>query len=272
MRAAWVAGVLFGVVVAGPATGAPAASAASGAPGEATVDDVATAIAADGWYADGDAVGDREQLDHVAERLGQGGDPMGFALLAAEPAGSSTAFAEQVLDALPAHGEYAIDTVVVLSDADVGVVSDAWSDGAIDGALDDTIDDLRADPTDGLEALSAALADQPSGFDGSSFDDDDADGSDGGGGSNAGGLIALGLVALVALSVGSRYLSGEAAFDGDGDGDDGGSSSSSSSWSRRRRRSFSSSSRRRGSSSSRSRSSRRSSSSSSHRGRGGRRL
>jgi hypothetical protein len=193
---------------------------------------------------------------------------MGFALLAAEPAGSSTTFAEKVLDTLPSHGELSIKTVVVLSDADVGVVSDTWSDDAIDGALDETIDDLRNDPTDGLEALADSLADQPSGF------DDSSGSSDGGGGSGA-AWIGFGVVALVAISVGSRYLSsgGELAG-GEGDGDDGDSSwSSNSSWSSRRRRSFSSfSSSRRRSSSSRSSFRRSSSSSSSHRGRGGRRL
>jgi hypothetical protein len=187
---------------------------------------------------------------------------MGFALLADEPDGSSPAYAEDVLDALPAHGEYTIRTVVVLSDADVGVVSDTWGDDAIDGALDDTIDDLRADPTDGLEALADALAAQPSGF-ASGSDDGDGDGD---GGSDPTGLIVGGLVVLVGLSVGSRYLFDSAdggTYDDDGDG--------SSSWSRRRsfRRSSFGSSRRRSSSG---RSSRRSSSSRSSRGRGGRRL
>lgn len=131
------------------------------AAGSAPASDVAAAVAESGWYADGGAVGDREQLAGVAERLAGQGHHLGFALLAAEPPGGSPVFAEAVLDALPRHGETRIRTVVVLSDADVGLVSDVWDDAAIDGALDETIDELRADPTDGLEALAESLASQP---------------------------------------------------------------------------------------------------------------
>jgi hypothetical protein len=246
-----------GAVVGGVALlgGGPAAGQQPAGSEEATVEVVATAIAEDGWYAHPDAVGDREQLADVAERLARGSDPMGFALLSTEPPGSAEGFAEDVLDALPAQGGGSIDTVVVLS-RDVAVVSDSWSDQAIDTALDETLDDLRADRTDGLEALADALADQPTGF------DDTGDTGNDGGGSNA-AWIGLGVVALVALSVGSRYLTGPS--DGDTYGEGG------SSWSRRRRsfaRSSSFSSRRRSSSGG---SSRRSSGGS-RRGRGSRRL
>ncbi|HMG40051.1 MAG TPA: hypothetical protein VK611_01940 [Acidimicrobiales bacterium] len=226
--------------------------------------DVAAAIVEDGWYADPESVGDREQLDQVAERLANQGEPMGFALLAEEPPGSSPAYAEDVLDALPSQPGQRVRTVVVLSDADVGVVSDFWSDQAIDDALDETIDDLRADPTDGLEALADALAAAPSGFDdgGSDTGDDDS-------GPNT-GLIALGVVALGGVALASRYWSSSTGGDGYDDSygdsyDDGGSSRAR----RLRRSSF-----RRSSSSRRSSSggSSRRSSSGSRRGRGGRRL
>jgi hypothetical protein len=247
-----VGAVAGGVLLAG----AGVAAGQEGASTAASVDQVATAIADEGWYADRDAVGDREQLADVAERLARDREPMGFALLAAEPPGSSTNFAEDVLDALPAQGETAIRTVVVLSDADVGVTSDVWSDDAIDAALDDTIDDLRADPTDGLEALADSLADQPSGV-------EDGSGSDRGGGGPNTALIVGGVAVLVALSLASRYRSGGLAGAG------GDTLSGRSSWRRHRRSSFSRprSYRRR----SASRSSRRSSGSS-RRGRGGRRL
>jgi hypothetical protein len=252
-------GVLMGGAVVGAVAqlgGGPAAGQPPAGGEEATVEAVAAAIAEDGWYAHPDAVGDREQLADVAERLARGSDPMGFALLTAEPPGSAEAFAEDVLDALPAQRGGSIDTVVVLS-RDVAVVSDTWSDQAIDTALDETLDDLRADRTDGLEALADALADQPTGF-----DDTGDTGSDGGGPNAA--WIGIGVVALVALSVGSRYLSGPS----DGDTYDSGSYGGSS-WSRRRRSfSRSSPSRRRSSSGG---SSRRSSSGS-RRGRGSRRL
>jgi len=268
-RGVGLAGAVLGGVVL-LAAGDPAAG-QEPADDPVTVDDVATAIAADGWYADPDAVGDREQLAAVAERLGSGSEPMGFALLAEEPAGSSPAFAESVLDALAGHGAFTIDTVVVLSDADVGVVSDTWSDTAIDGALDETIDDLRANPTDGLEALADALADQPVGFGGGIDDFGGSDTSDDSGdGSSNTGLIVGGIVLLVALTVASRHLS---PTDGEGGGDDGDDNGSS--WSRRRRSSgslFRSSSGSRHRSSSSSRSSSHRSSGSSSRGRGGRRL
>jgi hypothetical protein len=222
--------------------------------------EVAGAIGVEGWYADPGAVGDREQLAVVAERLGRRGEPMGFALLADEPAGSSTEFAEDVLDELAAQDDD-IQTVVVLSDVDVGVVSDVWSHDAIDAALDETIDDLRANPTDGLEALADALAAEPSGFD----EDSDSGSSDDNG-------MDTGLIVLVVIVVGvvylSRYLSDTEGGDAVEDGDD----SDGSSWSRRRRSSFYRSSSRSHRSSSSTGSSRRSSSTSSHRGRGGRRL
>ena len=261
MRRAWAVAVIVGVAGVVLGTGRAAAAA------EPTPEAVAAAIAERGWYADPEAVGDREQLGQVAARLAQGGDAMGFALLAAEPTGSSPAFAERVLDALPSQtASTPIRTIVVLSNADVGVVSDQWSDSAIDAALDDTIDDLRANPTDGLEALADALADQPSGF----SDDDDGTSDDGGG--MSGGWIAL-LVIVGVVAIGSgyvrRFLNGDDVFAGDDDNDDN-DDSWSSSWSNRRRRSssFFSSSR----SSHRSSSSSRRSSSSGHRGRGGRRL
>jgi hypothetical protein len=217
---------------------------------------IAQAIAGDGWYADPDSVGDREQLSVVANRLGTGSGAMGFALLGDEPVGGSTAYAEQILDALPGQGEFLIRTVVVLSDADVGVVSDDWDDDAIDAALDETIDELRADPTDGLEALADALAEQDQGFD---------DGSGDSGGSPA-ALWILGGVGVVGAIAANRYFAGDGGWD---DGDDDGSGSNSSYWNRRRRyRSARSSSRSNRSASRRSRSSSRSSS----RGRGGRRL
>ena len=251
----------FGLVVAAPA-GAQTPTTGVTAP-TPPASGVAAAIAESGWYADGGAVGDREQLADVAERLSSEGHHLGFALLASEPPGDSTAFAEEVLDALPGLGEGTIRTVVVLSDADVGVVSDVWGDAAIDAALDDTIDDLRADPTDGLEALADALAARPTGT-----DDDDGGTSTDDDGSGTGWLV-LGVVALVALSFGSRYLrgSGDAGADGYDGTDDSGSS-----WRRRSR--YRSSSRRSFSSSRRSggRSGRRSSSGGSRRGRGGRRL
>jgi hypothetical protein len=228
-----------------------------------TSDQVAAAIAEEGWYADPDSVGDREQLADVAERLARGAEPMGFALLDSEPAGSSTVYAEQVLDALPAQGEVVIRTVVVLSDADVGVVSDAWSDRAIDDALDETIDDLRADPTDGLEALADSLTSQPTGF---SDDEDSGSGS----GSSSTGWLVLGVLVVGGFAVASRVWSesgGDGFGDGLGDSDGNGYGSS---WSRRRRSFARSSSRRRSSGGSSSR--RRSSSSGSRRGRGGRRL
>jgi hypothetical protein len=250
----FLAAGVIGLVAAGPAVPAGAQAPTTGATATTPTppaSGVAAAIADAGWYADGGAVGDREQLAAVAERLASDGHHLGFALLASEPAGNSTVYAEEVLDALPGLGERAIRTVVVLSDADVGVVSDEWSDGAIDAALDDTIDDLRADPTDGLEALAESLADQPAGTD---------TGDDGG---PSGGLLALGVIALVALSIGSRLFR---RGGGGGDGYDDGYGSGSS-W-RRRRSSYRSSNRR--SFSSRSR--RRSSSGGSRRGRGGRRL
>lgn len=219
-----------------------------------TPSEVAVAIADTGWYADPESVGDREQLAMVADRLANQGEPMGFALLAAEPAGSSPAFAEDVLDTLAQQNDR-IRTVVVLSDADVGVVSDVWSDTAIDNALDDTIDDLRADPTDGLESLADALAAEPTGFD-DDYEDDESDS-----GPNT-GLIVFGVLALAGVVAVSRYFSDPMAEDGDG--------SSGSSWSSRRRRSSWSSSSRRSFRSSGGGSSRRSSGGS--RGRGGRRL
>lgn len=264
MRRAFGVAVIVGV--ASVVLGGGRAAAA-----DPTPDAVAAAIAERGWYADPEAVGDREQLGQVAARLAQQGDAMGFALLAAEPAGSSPAFAEQVLDALPSQtASTPIRTIVVLSDADVGVVSDQWSDAAIDGALDETIDQLRANPTDGLEALADALADQPAGF---SDDETSDDGAEGGG--LNGGLVAL-LVIAVIVAIGApsvrRFLSGGDVFAGDLFEDDSDTDDDSSSWTRRRRTSsfFSSSRRSRSSSRSSHRSS--SSSGSSHRGRGGRRL
>jgi hypothetical protein len=218
---------------------------------------IAQAIAGEGWYADPDALGDREQLAAVADRLSSGSGAMGFALLTGEPVGGSTAFAEQVLDALPAQNELLVRTVVVLSDADVGVVSDNWDDAAIDAALDESIDELRADPTDGLEVLAEALADQGQGF------ADDADDS----GGNPTGLIILGGVGVLGLVAANRYFSGQGEWADGGDGSSDGASSSH--WNRRRRyRSYRSSSRSNRSPSRRSRSSSRSRS----RGRGGRRL
>jgi hypothetical protein len=243
-----------------PASGQEPAAARAPEPG-----DVATAIADAGWYADGEAVGDREQLADVAERLSRQGEPMGFALLAGEPPGSSTVYAERVLDALIGEGERRIRTVVVLSDADVGVVSDVWSDAAIDRALDETIGDLRADPIDGLEALADALASEPAGF------DEVDEGTDTDSSGLPVGLIVLGVVVLGGFALARWAMSGTAG-DGTFDGDTGDDS-----WQRRSRWRRSSSFYRSSSSRSRSRlsgGSRRRSSGGSRRsrGRGGRRL
>lgn len=221
--------------------------------GNVSADGVAAVIAEEGWYAHPDSVGDREQLAQVAARLADGSEPMGFALLADEPPGSSTVFAERVLDSRFLLGGSDVDTVVVLSDEDVGVVSDVWGDEAVDVALDETIDELRADPTDGLEALADALSEQPK----YEFGDGDAGGG-GGGGEPPWVLITF---LFVGVMVGLNVLFPQT----EGEGDDG------SSYRRRRYRSFSSSRSSFGSRrSSSGGSSRRSSGGS--RGRGGRRL
>ena len=206
--------------------------------------------------ADPGAVGDREELDDVASGLRPNGEEIGFALLDAEPAGSSQAFAEQVVDDLPGHGEFVMRTVVVLSPEDVGVVSDTWDDEAIDAALDASIDDLRANPTDGLATFADVLGDQSTmDEDGDAFEEED-DGS------------SFPVVAVLAIAGigGLALISHFAGWSSDGGEGDGGSSWGSSSY--RRRRSFSSSGSRRRTGSS----SRRSSGGSRRRGRGGRRL
>jgi hypothetical protein len=235
----------------------PAAPPAVDEAGTVSADGVAAVIAEEGWYAHPDAVGDREQLAQVAARLADGSEPMGFALLADEPPGSSTAFAEAVLDSyFLVMGGMDVETVVVLSDEDVGVVSDVWGDEAVDVALDETIDQLRADPTDGLEALAGVLSEQPK----YEFGDDDGDGGGGGGGGGEPPWILI-AVLFVGVVVGLNVLFPQT----EGEGDDG------SSYRRRRYRSFSSSRSSFGSRrSSSGGSSRRSSGGS--RGRGGRRL
>jgi hypothetical protein len=238
---------------------APAAAPTTSGPGDTSsdpVDLVAAAVAAEGWYADPGAVGDREELDRVASRLRPNGEEIGFALLDAEPPGSSQAFAEQVVDALAGNGEFLMRTVVVLSPADVGVVSDTWDDEAIDTALDEAIDELRANPTDGLATFADVLGRQSTmDEDGDALEEED-------GGSSFPTVLVLAIAGMGGLAL----LSHVAGWSNSG-GEGGGSSWGSSSY--RRRRSFGGgTSRSRGSSSSR----RSSGGSSPRRGRGSRRL
>jgi hypothetical protein len=233
LTAGAVAAVLAAASSAAGAQGpAPTATTAAtgGAPTTASpdpVDRVAAAIASEGWYADPGAVGDREALDDVASGLRPDGEQVGFALLDAEPAGSSQAFAEQVVDELAGNGEFFIRTVVVLSPDDVGVVSDTWDDEAVDAALDASIDDLRATPTDGLAAFADALGEQSTmDEDGDAFEEED-DGS------------SFPVVAVLAIAgIGGLALLSHFAGWSSGDGENGSSWGSSSSY--RRRRSFSS--------------------------------
>jgi hypothetical protein len=95
--------------------------------------DVAAAIAEVGWHADDESAGDREQLGAAAERLARERQQMGFALPGEEPAGVKHRLRRSVLDVLIGWGERSIRTVVVLSDADVGVVNELWRGGASDG-------------------------------------------------------------------------------------------------------------------------------------------
>jgi hypothetical protein len=284
MRAIVVAGVVAAAGMGGPAGPAVGQEPSTTRPVGAvpSVGEVAAAIVDDGWYAHPEAVGDREQLDQIADRLSDGRFEIGFALLADEPPGSSTRFAEEVLDEVNLRGVVGypgrtttpaatagpgagastsvslydpplrIRTVVVLSDADVGVVSDLWGDDAIDAALDATIDQLRADPTDGLDALAEALADQPTG----TGTDDDPDEGDDYSGAIVVGVVLLGLLVFAQVIAASNSLAG-----------DGGGSS--------RRRRFNTFTSRPFSSGSRGGGSRRSGSGGSRgssRGRGGRRL
>jgi hypothetical protein len=226
------------MVVVGPA------AASAQAPPAATPDAaaVAAAIEQTGWYADAGANPGPDQLTTLATSTSDDSHPIAFAILAAEPAGSSQSFAYFVLDALPVGGRF--DTVVVVSPADVGIDSDHWDDGAIDAALDASVDSIRSDPGSGLSQLAAALARQPA-TTAASGDDGQPD---------VGFFILLGL-GLVALSVVSWLVRGRRGryqrF-----------TSGSSGW-----RSSSSSGSHRSSSSSH-----RSSSGHSHRGSGGRRL
>lgn len=245
----------IGLIGSEPVVGQESPTASTPEPGE-----VAQAIAADGWYADSPE--NREELADVATRLSARSEPIGFAILDAEPEGSSTAYAEDVLDELAPNGESRIDTVVVLSPADVGVVSDTWDEDAIDAALDDALDDLRSNPTDGLEALATALAREPT-----MTEQDSSESDDGDGGISAGWLVVIGIgvVALIAFGRIFPQLSG----DSDGDWDDDWDSRS---YRRRRRlRGYSRSSLFSGSRRSSSTRTRRSSGRS-RRGRGGRRL
>ncbi|HEY8526371.1 MAG TPA: hypothetical protein VIL48_15470 [Acidimicrobiales bacterium] len=244
-----VVGVAVALAVgnAGPAAGRDAQAGAAPPP-----DEVARAIAAAGWYGQEGAVDDRRPFEALADRLTGQAEPIGFALLAAEPRGSSTTYAEQVLDALIDQGEREIRTVVALSDADVGVVSDAWSDQAIDVAVDQAIDDLRADPATGLESLARTLASQPTGVEETDAPEDD------GGGTNP-VLVGLGVVGIAGLAIAGRVFGWSRPRDLDDD-----------EYRRRRRWRRSAYRSRRRVRPTRSRS--RSSSRSSRRGRGGRRL
>lgn len=251
-----VAIVGVGLVTALPATSqepttSTSVAVSSGTSMAVTADAVAAAVAAEGWYADEASGVDRSALAALAHRLSAEDEPIGVAVLAAEPVGSSPVFAEQVLVALPSQGESAIETMAVLSPADVGVVSDVWADEAVDAAVDESIDALRSDPVTGLDRLADALADQEA-----------ADDQGSGGGSFPVAIVAIvGGVIIAVVALGRRLSPG--TF-GSGSGSRWGSSSSRRrSW---RRAGHSSSFRRSGGGGSR-RSSRRSS-----RGRGGRRL
>jgi len=281
-----------GAALLAPAAGAQAPTTTTTAPGppttvdQARLDAIADAIGAAGWFGDPVAGADTVAWSDVAAELGRQDAPIAFAVLDAEPPGDSTAYAEVVLDELPTHGASRYDTVIVLSPADVGVVSDDWGDSAIDGALDASLDELRADPVRGVTTLADDLADRPrmseggvdpgadDGFGsfGDGFDDEDEAADEPG---FPTGWLVLGGLGITAVALYSRYASANGLT---GDGDDGdsswSSSSSSSSYRRRRslaRRSTRSSSRRSTSRRSSSRSSSRPRRSSS-RGRGGRRL
>jgi len=220
------------------------APASAQAPPAATPDAAAVAAAIEqaGWYADAGANPGPDQLTTLAASTADDSHPIAFAVLAAEPEGSSQSFAYDVLDALPVGGRF--DTVVVLSPADVGLDSDYWDDRAIDAALDASTGSIRVDPGSGLNLLAVDLARRPA--------TTAAGGDDGQ--PDVGFFILLGL-GLLALSVVSWLLRGRRHRDQR-------FTSGSSRW-----RSSSSSASHRSSSSSH-----RSSSGHSHRGSGGRRL
>ncbi len=260
----------LGVLSVAPASGQEPSTTVPGpggqpASGVALADDVAAAIAADGWFADRASTTDPAALAALAGELSSGSDPVGFALLAQEPDGSSTVYAEQVLDALPAHGELGVETVAVLSPEDVGVVSDTWDDAAIDAALDSAIDDLRADPVVGLETLTDALASQPTMAE-RDADDTSSDSTDDTGGGVSSAWLVLGVIGLIAAVVIGRLFPGRAGY-GDDEGWDSSDYRRRSRWRRTGRSSLFGGSRRSGASRSR-----RSSGGSRRRGRGGRRL
>jgi len=239
----WAA-TAVGLVVA--LTGAGGARAAAQAPPPpAAVPDpaaVAAGIDAAGWYADEAAAGDRAQMAVVSSRLTAAHDQIGVAFLAVEPPGSSTAYADRVLNELERgrleNGIFVtspIETVVVLTPTDVGVASDHWDNTAIDRALDASVDDLGADRVGGLDALATALAVTPPPSPG-------GDGRSSAGDDSSGGAVSLVLVVAVTLGIvlvglvvramredGMGADSPSSVLDDGDDGDD------RSSWTRRQR-------------------------------------
>jgi hypothetical protein len=255
---------IAGAMVVGLAPAGAQAPAAT--PDSATV---AASIEQTGWYADAGANPGPDQLTSLAASTADDIHPIAFAVLAAEPQGSSQSFAYDVLDALPPGGRF--ETVVVLSPADIGIDSDYWDDRAINAALDATQGAIRVDPSSGLNLLASALASQTlTTLSGHETETDVAGGSGGEQPVDVGVyvLIGLGLVALWGMT----WLVRGEQYERIGDNDE-------STWDRRRRYQRytggssgwrSSSSYRSSSSSHRSSSS--SSSGHSHRGSGGRRL
>ncbi len=210
----------------------------------------ADAIAVNGYFQSPSAEVDGNALAAMAS----GHQGFGFVVLSDEPIDASIELADDVLDAAQSRAPL-VHTVVVVSPADYGAVSERYSDEAIDAAFEDVVDTLRTDRVAGLDAFADRV---PAA--GPSLADERADDNDDGRSFPIGWVLLL--VAVIGGSFLLKSLGLGSSGDGysDGDGYDSGPSSRRSSCSSRR--SFSS---RRSSSSSASRRS----SSSGRRGRGG---
>ena len=116
-------------------------------------DEAAESVDFRGYYIEDGAPVEFDELESVADEFAARG--FGFVALDEDPSGGADLFADQVRQMTDAT------TIIVVSDGEIGYVSDAFNDDQLDAAADEAIDLFDRSYAQGFERFASALVGVP---------------------------------------------------------------------------------------------------------------
>ncbi len=123
------------------------------------LEEVSSTVLAKGWFNEVGAGTEDERLAEIQARLAGVGSPWGLVALAENPAPSTKAFGDELLDLVRAGG--GPKTVVILTPTEVSASSRTYDEATLQAALATAVPAFDRDVVAGFETLFAELTDGP---------------------------------------------------------------------------------------------------------------